>query len=153
MGREELLAAAQAEPSALEGVAALDIRGNFMFDPASHRDFLGALVGTGPGGHSRCPSRACCMHVSVPGVVWRGGGMGSPSKTRGVVGGWGWGGRGSGAMLMPPTLSCPPHPTPIDMAGAARAFIGNARTHSCSLSIYIFMHVYWKRIYTAYGRQ
>jgi photosystem II S4 domain protein len=29
------------------GVAALDISGNFMFDPATHRDFLGALVGTG----------------------------------------------------------------------------------------------------------
>jgi photosystem II S4 domain protein len=25
----------------------LDIAGNFMFDPASHRDFLGALLGTG----------------------------------------------------------------------------------------------------------
>jgi photosystem II S4 domain protein len=28
-------------------VAALDIAGNFLFDPASHRDFLGALLGTG----------------------------------------------------------------------------------------------------------
>ena len=28
-------------------VTALDIRGNFLFDPASHRDFLGALLGTG----------------------------------------------------------------------------------------------------------
>ncbi|AGY58136.1 photosystem II S4 domain protein [Gloeobacter kilaueensis] len=28
-------------------VAAIDIRGNFLFDAASHRDFLGALLGTG----------------------------------------------------------------------------------------------------------
>lgn len=28
-------------------VAALDISGNFLFDPASHRDFLGAMLGSG----------------------------------------------------------------------------------------------------------
>jgi len=28
-------------------LAALDINGNFLFDPATHRDFLGALLGTG----------------------------------------------------------------------------------------------------------
>lgn len=28
-------------------IAALDIAGNFLFDPASHRDFLGAMLGTG----------------------------------------------------------------------------------------------------------
>jgi photosystem II S4 domain protein len=28
-------------------VVALDISGNFLFDPASHRDFLGAILGTG----------------------------------------------------------------------------------------------------------
>jgi photosystem II S4 domain protein len=28
-------------------VAALDIAGNFLFDPASHRDFLGAMLGCG----------------------------------------------------------------------------------------------------------
>lgn len=28
-------------------LTALDIAGNFLFDPASHRDFLGALLGTG----------------------------------------------------------------------------------------------------------
>jgi photosystem II S4 domain protein len=28
-------------------IAALDISGNFLFDPATHRDFLGALLGTG----------------------------------------------------------------------------------------------------------
>jgi photosystem II S4 domain protein len=28
-------------------LAALEIRGNFLFDPATHRDFLGAILGTG----------------------------------------------------------------------------------------------------------
>jgi photosystem II S4 domain protein len=28
-------------------IAALDISGNFLFDPATHRDFLGAILGTG----------------------------------------------------------------------------------------------------------
>jgi photosystem II S4 domain protein len=28
-------------------IAALDIAGNFLFDPATHRDFLGAILGTG----------------------------------------------------------------------------------------------------------
>jgi photosystem II S4 domain protein len=28
-------------------LAALDLAGNFLFDPASHRDFLGAILGTG----------------------------------------------------------------------------------------------------------
>ncbi|AFY72287.1 photosystem II S4 domain protein [Synechococcus sp. PCC 7502] len=28
-------------------LAAIDISGNFLFDPASHRDFLGAILGTG----------------------------------------------------------------------------------------------------------
>ncbi|ACK66845.1 photosystem II S4 domain protein [Rippkaea orientalis PCC 8801] len=28
-------------------LAALDIAGNFLFDPATHRDFLGAILGTG----------------------------------------------------------------------------------------------------------
>jgi photosystem II S4 domain protein len=28
-------------------IAAFDIAGNFLFDPASHRDFLGAILGTG----------------------------------------------------------------------------------------------------------
>lgn len=28
-------------------VAAVDIAGNFLFDPATHRDFLGAMLGTG----------------------------------------------------------------------------------------------------------
>ncbi len=34
------------EPEMLN-LAAIDIAGNFLFDPASHRDFLGALLGTG----------------------------------------------------------------------------------------------------------
>lgn len=34
------------EPSQVE-VMALEIAGNFLFDPASHRDFLGAILGTG----------------------------------------------------------------------------------------------------------
>ncbi|KAM3098617.1 photosystem II S4 domain protein [Phormidesmis sp. 146-12] len=34
------------DPSQVE-VAPLSIAGNFLFDPASHRDFLGALLGTG----------------------------------------------------------------------------------------------------------
>lgn len=35
-------------PAALaDAVAALDIAGNFMFDAATHRDFLGACLGTG----------------------------------------------------------------------------------------------------------
>lgn len=49
IGKEEVLLPAQEDPSmSLDGVvAALDIRGNFMFDPATHRDFLGAIIGTG----------------------------------------------------------------------------------------------------------
>ncbi len=31
----------------LVSLAAVDITGNFLFDPASHRDFLGSLLGTG----------------------------------------------------------------------------------------------------------
>lgn len=47
-GREEVLLAAKEDPSQLEdAVAALQVKGNFMFDPASHRDFLGAILGTG----------------------------------------------------------------------------------------------------------
>ncbi|HEY9726176.1 MAG TPA: photosystem II S4 domain protein [Chroococcales cyanobacterium] len=34
------------DPSQVQ-VAALDIAGNFLFDPATHRDFLGAILGTG----------------------------------------------------------------------------------------------------------
>lgn len=44
------LALARAElplDSSQVAVAALDIAGNFLFDPATHRDFLGAILGTG----------------------------------------------------------------------------------------------------------
>jgi photosystem II S4 domain protein len=44
------LAIARAElPLAAEQVelAALEVAGNFLFDPATHRDFLGAILGTG----------------------------------------------------------------------------------------------------------
>jgi len=34
------------EPSQVE-VAAIDIAGNFLFDPATHRDFLGSMLGCG----------------------------------------------------------------------------------------------------------
>ncbi|MGL5878734.1 MAG: photosystem II S4 domain protein, partial [Xenococcaceae cyanobacterium] len=42
----ERLDSVQASRSQVE-VVALDISGNFLFDPASHRDFLGAILGTG----------------------------------------------------------------------------------------------------------
>lgn len=41
IGREEALAGAVSEPANLESVAALKVSGNFLFDPATHRDFLG----------------------------------------------------------------------------------------------------------------
>ena len=47
LGNEEAVAAVSADPAQAGGVAALSVRGNFMFDPATHRDFLGALLGTG----------------------------------------------------------------------------------------------------------
>lgn len=48
VGREEVMLAAKDDPSQLaDAVAALDCRGNFMFDQATHRDFLGAILGTG----------------------------------------------------------------------------------------------------------
>lgn len=36
-----------ANPAAVGEVALVSIKGNFMFDPATHRDFLGAALGTG----------------------------------------------------------------------------------------------------------
>ncbi|KAL4430767.1 hypothetical protein ABPG75_006023 [Micractinium tetrahymenae] len=47
VGREEALDGLAADPSQLDGVAAVQCRGNFLFDPATHRDFLGACLGTG----------------------------------------------------------------------------------------------------------
>ncbi|MDX2099933.1 MAG: photosystem II S4 domain protein [Leptolyngbyaceae cyanobacterium bins.59] len=47
--RQRLAIARSEIPLDLSQVAltALDIQGNFLFDPASHRDFLGAILGTG----------------------------------------------------------------------------------------------------------
>ncbi len=47
LGREELIADAQQNPAAHGQVAIITIRGNFLFDPATHRDFLGASLNTG----------------------------------------------------------------------------------------------------------
>ncbi|GIL70408.1 hypothetical protein Vretifemale_1174 [Volvox reticuliferus] len=47
LGREELIEPLRADPQQLDGVAALQVKGNFMFDPAKHPDFLGAIIGTG----------------------------------------------------------------------------------------------------------
>ncbi|PNH04282.1 putative RNA-binding protein ylmH [Tetrabaena socialis] len=47
LGREEVMEALRADPNQLDGVAALQVTGNFMFDPAKHPDFLGAILGTG----------------------------------------------------------------------------------------------------------
>jgi RNA-binding protein YlmH len=38
---------AQPAPALAEAVAALEVAGSFMFDAATHRDFLGAVLGTG----------------------------------------------------------------------------------------------------------
>ncbi|MFM7189799.1 MAG: photosystem II S4 domain protein [Microcystaceae cyanobacterium] len=47
--RQRLAIARSELPLEIEQVslAAVDIAGNFLFDPASHRDFLGAILGTG----------------------------------------------------------------------------------------------------------
>jgi photosystem II S4 domain protein len=47
--RQRIAIARTELPLAIEQVelVALEIAGNFLFDPASHRDFLGALLGTG----------------------------------------------------------------------------------------------------------
>lgn len=47
--RQRLAIARSELPLSIEQVelAALEIAGNFLFDPATHRDFLGAILGTG----------------------------------------------------------------------------------------------------------
>lgn len=45
LAREEILNPDTVSDSG--GVVALEVKGNFMFDPATHRDFLGAILGTG----------------------------------------------------------------------------------------------------------
>lgn len=55
VGQEEVLPPApdpgdadfEPAPALAEAVAAVEVPGNFMFDAASHRDFLGAALGTG----------------------------------------------------------------------------------------------------------
>lgn len=47
VGREESLAGAAESPGELASVCAVVVKGNFLFDPATHRDFLGAALGTG----------------------------------------------------------------------------------------------------------
>ncbi len=47
LGNDETVAALAGDPAQAAGVAALSVRGNFIFDAATHRDFLGALLGTG----------------------------------------------------------------------------------------------------------
>ncbi|CAL8470758.1 g10300 [Coccomyxa elongata] len=47
LGQEDIIEALKADPQQGEGVAALRVQGNFMFDAATHRDFLGAILGTG----------------------------------------------------------------------------------------------------------
>ena len=44
VGREDVMAGLEDTPG---GVSAIEIKGNFMFDPATHRDFLGAMLGAG----------------------------------------------------------------------------------------------------------
>ena len=47
VGREESMAEGLENPILLNSVAAVKVQGNFLFDPATHRDFLGACLGTG----------------------------------------------------------------------------------------------------------
>jgi hypothetical protein len=63
VGREEAVGALAGGPAELGaelgGVAAVEVKGNFMFDPATHRDFLGGWVGGREGGNRT----AGCPHV------------------------------------------------------------------------------------------
>lgn len=51
-----------ADPSQLEGVAAVQCRGNFLFDPATHRDFLGG---------STRPAGLSAAEMSMVVEAWR----------------------------------------------------------------------------------
>ena len=70
VGREEALAAARDDPSHLvDGVAAVECRGRgFMFDPATHRDFLGACLGESVcrGCHLRLQQLGACSQWEWP---------------------------------------------------------------------------------------
>lgn len=70
VGREEALGALAGGPAELGaelgGVAAVEVKGNFMFDPATHRDFLGGWVG-GRAGTEQLGGRMCCFTAdSIP---------------------------------------------------------------------------------------
>ncbi|CAK0782752.1 hypothetical protein CVIRNUC_005947 [Coccomyxa viridis] len=47
LGQPELVEALELDPSQEGCVAALSVKGNFMFDAVTHRDFLGSICGTG----------------------------------------------------------------------------------------------------------
>ena len=62
-------------PQLAEAVAALAVTGNFMFDAATHRDFLGAVLGRGieRSKASDLLPRTASVELSVPwaGATWR----------------------------------------------------------------------------------
>eukprot|EP00193_Tetraselmis_chui_P007731 CAMPEP_0177766628 /NCGR_PEP_ID=MMETSP0491_2-20121128/8623_1 /TAXON_ID=63592 /ORGANISM="Tetraselmis chuii, Strain PLY429" /LENGTH=218 /DNA_ID=CAMNT_0019283049 /DNA_START=550 /DNA_END=1206 /DNA_ORIENTATION=- len=48
VGRQELVSVPSYPGTPMDdGVAAMEVSGNFLFDPADHRDFLGSILGTG----------------------------------------------------------------------------------------------------------
>ncbi|KAG1679464.1 hypothetical protein FOA52_007756 [Chlamydomonas sp. UWO 241] len=47
LGQAEVMASVREDPASSGTVVALQVKGNFMFDPAKHPDFLGAVLGTG----------------------------------------------------------------------------------------------------------
>jgi RNA-binding protein YlmH len=47
LGPEEVMGGVKEQPAESGAVAALSVTGNFLFDAADHRDFLGAILGTG----------------------------------------------------------------------------------------------------------
>ena len=63
---------AEQDPSALggEAVAALEVKGTFMFDPATHRDFLGAILGTGGCRPPCCAAQPCACRTSRQASAW-----------------------------------------------------------------------------------
>jgi len=47
IGHPDVIEGMRADPQVSETVAVLQVEGNFLFDSATHRDFLGACLGTG----------------------------------------------------------------------------------------------------------
>ncbi|KAG1658429.1 hypothetical protein FOA52_009611 [Chlamydomonas sp. UWO 241] len=47
LGQAEVMASVREDPASSGAMVALQVKGNFMFDPAKHPDFLGAVLGTG----------------------------------------------------------------------------------------------------------